>query len=131
MSEHKRNNRRERFGGGFEAHRQRGRFGRNSEESTGRYGGRQEEGFRRDDERPGRQPLEQHDVICDQCGKETTVPFRPTGNKPIYCRDCFNKKDDSFSRARPESRERPNYSADDLAKINQKLDKIMWALKIK
>ena len=69
--------------------------------------------------------------MCDKCGKETTVPFRPTGNKPIYCRDCFNKKDDSFSRARPEPRDRLNYSTDDLAKINQKLDKIMWALKIK
>lgn len=31
-------------------------------------------------------------VICAECGCETTVPFRPTGTKPVYCRDCFEKK---------------------------------------
>ena len=24
-----------------------------------------------------------HDAICDECGKECKVPFRPSGDKPI------------------------------------------------
>ncbi|QNO15756.1 zinc-ribbon domain containing protein [Alkalicella caledoniensis] len=31
------------------------------------------------------------DVVCSECGTDTKVPFRPTGDKPVYCRDCFNK----------------------------------------
>ena len=31
-------------------------------------------------------------VKCEQCGKETTVPFKPTGVRPVYCRDCFDSK---------------------------------------
>jgi CxxC-x17-CxxC domain-containing protein len=26
---------------------------------------------------------------CSQCGKETTVPFRPTQGRPVLCRECF------------------------------------------
>ncbi len=28
-------------------------------------------------------------AICSKCGKECEVPFKPTGSKPVYCRDCF------------------------------------------
>lgn len=28
-------------------------------------------------------------AICARCGKETMVPFRPSGEKPVYCKDCF------------------------------------------
>jgi CxxC-x17-CxxC domain-containing protein len=28
-------------------------------------------------------------VNCSQCGKETTVPFKPSGDKPVYCKECF------------------------------------------
>lgn len=34
---------------------------------------------------------EMHDVTCDQCGVRTQVPFKPTGDKPVYCRDCFRR----------------------------------------
>lgn len=30
-------------------------------------------------------------VTCAGCGVETTVPFVPSGDKPVYCRDCFDK----------------------------------------
>ena len=30
-----------------------------------------------------------HDVICSNCGKQTQVPFVPTGSRPVYCLDCF------------------------------------------
>jgi CxxC-x17-CxxC domain-containing protein len=31
------------------------------------------------------------DATCASCGKETQVPFKPSGVKPVYCRDCFRK----------------------------------------
>ncbi len=33
-----------------------------------------------------------YDVICDGCGAATKVPFQPRGDRPVYCRDCFNKQ---------------------------------------
>ncbi|MBM7865228.1 zinc-binding protein [Heliobacterium gestii] len=36
-----------------------------------------------------RQEREMFPVVCSSCGKETTVPFQPRGDKPVYCRDCF------------------------------------------
>ncbi len=29
---------------------------------------------------------------CSQCGKETTVPFRPTQGRPVYCKECFQQR---------------------------------------
>jgi CxxC-x17-CxxC domain-containing protein len=31
-------------------------------------------------------------TTCSQCGKETTVPFRPTQGRPVLCRECFQGK---------------------------------------
>ena len=28
-------------------------------------------------------------AVCSQCGKETTVPFKPTQGRPVFCRECF------------------------------------------
>lgn len=36
--------------------------------------------------------IEMHDAICDQCGKPCKVPFRPSGDRPIYCSECFEEK---------------------------------------
>ncbi|MBX3171057.1 MAG: zinc-ribbon domain containing protein [Candidatus Eremiobacteraeota bacterium] len=33
-----------------------------------------------------------HPATCAQCGKETEVPFVPSGNRPVYCRDCFSSQ---------------------------------------
>jgi len=30
-------------------------------------------------------------VTCADCGVETQVPFRPTEERPVYCRDCYQK----------------------------------------
>ena len=30
-------------------------------------------------------------AVCSACGKETEVPFRPSGEKPVYCRECFEQ----------------------------------------
>ena len=31
-------------------------------------------------------------VQCSACGKQTTVPFEPRGDRPVYCQDCFNSR---------------------------------------
>ncbi len=38
--------------------------------------------------RPRRQ---MYPAVCDRCGQETTVPFRPRGDRPVYCRNCFDE----------------------------------------
>jgi CxxC-x17-CxxC domain-containing protein len=39
-----------------------------------------------------RGPRDMHGVVCAACGVTTEVPFKPTGTKPVYCRDCFNAR---------------------------------------
>jgi len=53
-------------------------------------------GSGRDRERP-----QMHEATCSACGKRCEVPFRPTGQKPVYCNECFRgheKRDSGFKR---------------------------------
>ncbi len=36
-------------------------------------------------------PREMHDAVCADCGQETQVPFKPSGDRPVYCRECYQK----------------------------------------
>ena len=40
----------------------------------------------RNGDRPQR---EMFPAVCAECGKETTVPFQPREDRPVYCRECF------------------------------------------
>lgn len=100
---------------------------------------------------------EMYDAICDNCGSECKVPFRPSGDKPIYCSKCFEKVDprrderssredrfprrdnrDRFSdndRSRRRESSRPTNSnaelsqlKDQLGSISAKLDKLVRLL---
>ncbi len=31
-------------------------------------------------------------AVCANCGIETMVPFKPSNDRPVYCRDCFDAK---------------------------------------
>lgn len=31
-------------------------------------------------------------ISCSQCGRETTVPFKPTQGRPVYCRECYQQR---------------------------------------
>lgn len=35
---------------------------------------------------------EMHAATCSECGSQTQVPFRPSGDRPIYCSDCFSRR---------------------------------------
>lgn len=39
-------------------------------------------------------PREMHKATCSECKQECEVPFKPSGERPVYCRDCFRKKRD-------------------------------------
>jgi len=40
----------------------------------------------------GRRERQMYDVTCAECGKPTQVPFQPSGDRPVYCRDCFKPR---------------------------------------
>ncbi len=50
-------------------------------------------GFKpRFDARGSDRPIQLHQATCAECQKMCEVPFRPNGEKPVYCRDCFASK---------------------------------------
>lgn len=46
--------------------------------------------------RSDRPQREMHDAVCAACGVTTQVPFRPSGDRPVYCRDCFQSQNNRF-----------------------------------
>jgi CxxC-x17-CxxC domain-containing protein len=116
-------NRNKRFGGGSGGSRDGGGggkkfYGKPSGERSSFGGGRSSFGGR-DGVRP-----QMHQAICDDCGNECEVPFRPSGDKPVFCNNCFKRDGDSgnvrggrdFSRpsyGRDRDSERPAFKKDD------------------
>jgi len=80
-------------------------------------------GYRRD----GRDDKQMFRAVCSNCGKDCEVPFRPTGEKPVYCSDCFGRIRDRSER---KSFDRPQYQSQFEA-VNAKLDKILNLLQPK
>jgi len=31
-------------------------------------------------------------AVCANCGKQTMVPFKPSQDRPVYCRDCYQPR---------------------------------------
>lgn len=62
-----------------------GNFNRNNRDSNKRD-------FRR--RGPGGKGMDRqmHKTTCSECGNECEVPFKPTGNKPVFCNNCFGKR---------------------------------------
>ncbi len=38
-------------------------------------------------------------AVCSHCGKQTTVPFKPTQGRPVLCRECFQQRRASAANA--------------------------------
>jgi CxxC-x17-CxxC domain-containing protein len=72
-----------------------------------------------------------HQATCTNCNKSCEVPFKPTGDKPVLCRDCFvPKKDFAGMRGdRPSFNSyktpMPSGSSDDTKRAIQDLSKKM------
>lgn len=69
--------------------------------------------------------LQLFDVTCAECGKDTQVPFKPTGERPVLCRDCFKGGD---SRGNDRRGPASGGNANELREINEKLDRILEIL---
>ena len=37
-------------------------------------------------------PREMHKATCADCKRECEVPFKPSNERPVYCRECFAKR---------------------------------------
>ncbi|MBP6911813.1 MAG: hypothetical protein KBB88_01260 [Candidatus Pacebacteria bacterium] len=91
-----------------------------------------------------------HTAICSDCGNTCEVPFRPTGDKPVYCNNCFakhrgneaggyqrperkdfgpNQTEHNRGERRPESRPGDNSSIHDLKRrvdeLHAKIDRLL------
>ncbi|MEA3357540.1 MAG: CxxC-x17-CxxC domain-containing protein [Patescibacteria group bacterium] len=62
-----------------------------------------------------------YSAVCAKCGKDCKVPFKPSGDKPIYCSDCFEGKDKGKTTVSNNNQE----LIIQLSSINEKLDKII------
>lgn len=50
-------------------------------------------GFKKFGDRPSFDgPRTMHKATCADCGQTCEVPFRPTGDKPVFCSNCFGEK---------------------------------------
>src|SRR3989338_7616753 len=99
------------------------RFGRRD---SGRSGSRGSGRFDRDLDRPERMEfrrprLDMHTATCAKCGARCDVPFKPTGERPVYCSDCFRKGDNFESKGAYQEKS-------EFDRINEKLDRILEAL---
>ncbi|MFA5338245.1 MAG: CxxC-x17-CxxC domain-containing protein [Candidatus Omnitrophota bacterium] len=36
-------------------------------------------------------------TVCADCRKQCEVPFRPSGDRPVYCQDCFSRRKNASS----------------------------------
>ena len=99
------------------------------------FGGRRDSGRRdfgrRDSGRFNSNERKMHEAVCSECGRTCEVPFKPTGDKPVYCSDCFEGKGGRDSNRDNNSGVKDkNFNQDNkrLNAINEKLDKILKML---
>lgn len=105
---------------------------------------------RRDNRGDSRGDRELFSATCATCSKRCEVPFKPFGDKPVYCSDCFRANNDtSSSSSRGRDAGKRTFSKGDrnsdyskpkmdekklddikrhLESVNYKLDKIIHAL---
>jgi CxxC-x17-CxxC domain-containing protein len=54
--------------------------------------------------------LKTYSAVCDECGNPCELPFKPSPDKPVYCNDCFKKKQrESSSRFGGRQSDRSNF----------------------
>ncbi len=84
-----------------------------------------------------------HKTTCSQCGSACEVPFRPSGERPVFCNNCFKRDGSSAPRRSFDDQPKrygsdsgssstpyksPDQSAKQFEAINAKLDKILEIL---
>ncbi len=85
-----------------------------------------------------------HKAICSSCGRECEVPFKPSGEKPVFCSSCFEKNRGGSDTGRSDTRRfedrsfnKPRFEDKSISQpqnneqfntLNTKLDKILAIL---
>jgi CxxC-x17-CxxC domain-containing protein len=84
-----------------------------------------------------------HRATCSTCGQSCEVPFRPSDDRPVFCKNCFDKNDVSAKGGRFDKRDNspsrsfsapstPDPRIDNLQKqvetLSYKLDKVLKLL---
>ena len=86
-------------------------------------------------------PKQMHHATCSECGQDCEVPFRPTGDRPVFCSNCFKSKGAPARSFAPKSFDRGDrggsfrggntdsgVSKAQIDLLNAKLDKILSLL---
>lgn len=112
----------------------RGGFGRDRGSRGGRSfgGGNRSFGGNRGGRSFGNRPrLEMYDAVCDSCKSQCQVPFKPSGDKPVLCSNCFeaqgNKHRDS-GRGNGSGSSIQGVSIGQFKELEAKVDKILFIL---
>lgn len=84
------------FGGGGRGGKS---FGGGRRDFGGRSGGNSFGGGR--DFGGSREDRPMFKAVCEKCGQDCEVPFRPTGDRPVFCGDCFKAQRDGGSSFAP------------------------------
>lgn len=107
------------FGGGDRGGR--GGFGGGDRGGRGGFGGRD-----------ANAPRVMHQATCAECNKICEVPFKPTGEKPVFCSHCFanhrpeerSNRPAQFSMDRQARPDRPQPVKADNGRLEEKLEAI-------
>lgn len=52
---------------------------------------------------------EMYDAVCAECGDDCKVPFKPTGNRPVLCRECFQEEQEDSGYDRAPREKKPSF----------------------
>lgn len=112
------------------------KFGGGDRGGRGGFGGGRSFGGRSDG------PKQMFPAVCGKCGDDCQVPFRPSGDRPVFCSNCFKAQGGGNDRPQfapkrfdgggnrdmgARASNAPDYSAQ-FASLNVKLDKILSIL---
>jgi len=65
------------------------------------------------------------EATCDECKNNCKVPFQPSGDKPVYCSNCFGEKKGVGNNGNGQSQ---SQCKEQFEQLNNKLDKILIIL---
>lgn len=77
----------------------------------------------RERERPRFQDKKMFGAICATCGRKFELPFQPSEDRPVYCKDCFDRGGESSKTFKTGDQNKQQ-----LDLLNAKLDRIINAL---
>jgi len=88
-------------------------------------GGGEGRSDRRDSRRFDTGDRQMYEATCSKCNEPCEVPFKPSGDKPVYCDECFGA-----SKGEHAGPKKADKSAELFEQLNAKLDKIIKVLEL-